>query len=136
MALKLRLVKDGKVIFEVPLYPEDWPRDQLEQELETLEARFDSLSKIFDALSHETRLRMIKRLMEDRDLTMNFADFMRELDLNPKLVWENTRKLCEGGLLEKVEKGRYRCSEFGQIEIMMSLALRRLMEVLDEIERS
>jgi len=136
MALKLQLVKDGKVIFEVPLYPEDWPRDQLEQELETLEARFDSLSKIFDALSHETRLRMIKRLMEDRDLTMNFADFMRELDLNPKLVWENTRKLCEGGLLEKVEKGRYRCSEFGQIEIMMSLALRRLMEVLDEIERS
>ena len=136
MALKLRLVKDGKVIFEVPLYPEDWPRDQLEQELETLEARFDSLSKIFDALSHETRLRMIKRLMEDRDLTMNFADFMRELDLNPKLVWENTRKLCEGGLLEKVEKGRYRCSEFGRIEFMMSLALRRLMEVLDEIERS
>lgn len=135
MALKLQLVEDGKVIFEMPLRPDDWPRDQLEQELERLETNFDSLSSVFDALSHETRLKMIKRLMEETDHSMNFADFMRELDLNPKLVWENTRKLCEGGLLEKVEKGRYRCSEFGRIEFMMSLALRRLMEVLEELER-
>jgi len=135
LALKLQLVEDGKVIFEMPLRPDDWPRDQLEQELERLETNFDSLSSVFDALSHETRLKMIKRLMEETDHSMNFADFMRELDLNPKLVWENTRKLCEGGLLEKVEKGRYRCSEFGRIEFMMSLALRRLMEALEELER-
>ncbi len=131
----MQLVRDGEVILEVPLFPEEWSRDQLEQELETLEASFDRLSKIFDALSHETRLRMMKQLMQDQDHTMNFMDFMRELDLNPKIVWENTRKLCEGGLLEKVEKGRYRCSEFGQIEFMMSLALRRLMDVLEELKR-
>jgi len=135
MALRFQLVKDGEVIFEIPLDPEDWPREKLERELEGLETSFERLSKIFDALSHETRLRMIRQLIEDRDLTMNFAGFMRELDLNPKLVWENTRKLCEGGLLEKVEKGRYRCSDFGRIEFMMSLALRRLMEALEELER-
>jgi len=136
MPLKLQLVEDGKVILEIPLRPEDWPREELERELETLEAGFERLSKVFDALSHETRLKMIKRVMEDADLTMSFADLMRDLDLNPKLVWENTRKLCEGGLLEKVEKGRYRASEFGRIEFMMSLALRRLMEALEEFGRS
>jgi len=134
MTLKLQLVENGRVIFEIPLHPEDWPSGQLEREFETLEASFEGLSRIFDALSHETRLRMIKRLMEERDQTMNFADFMRELDLNPKIVWENTRKLCDGGILEKVEKGRYRCSEFGRMEFMMSLALRRLMETLEELE--
>jgi len=135
MALRLQIVKDGEVVFEVPLDLEDWPRDHLERELAALETSSDSLSKIFDALSHETRLRMIKRLMEERDHTMSFAEFMRELDLNPKIVWENTRRLCEGGILEKVEKGRYRCSEFGRLELMMSLALRRLMEALEELER-
>jgi len=74
--------------------------------------------------------------MGERDLTMNFGDFMRELDLNPKLVWENTRKLREGGLLEKVEKGKYRCSDFGRMELMMSLALRRLMKEFEEMEKS
>jgi len=135
MALRLQIVKDGEVVFEVPLDLEDWPRDHLERELAALETSSSSLSKIFDALSHETRLRMIKRLMEERDHAMSFAEFMRELDLNPKIVWENTRKLCEGGILEKVERGRYRCSEFGRLELMMSLALRRLMEALEELER-
>ena len=134
--MKLQLVKDGKVIYEIPLYPEDWSRDQLERELDALETGFDRLAKIFTALSHETRLRMLRQLMGERDLTMNFGDFMRELDLNPKLVWENTRKLREGGLLEKVEKGKYRCSDFGRMELMMSLALRRLMKEFEEMEKS
>jgi len=136
MALKLQLVRNGKIILDIPLYPKDWSKDQLEQELEALETSFDRLTKTFDALSHTTRLRMLKQLMEESDLTMNFADFVRELDLNPKLVWENTRKLREGGLLEKIEKGRYRCSEFGRIELMMSLALRRLMKEFEEMEKS
>lgn len=133
--MKLQLVKNSKVIYEIPLYPEDWSRDQLERELDALETDFERLAKIFTALSHETRLRMLRQLMGEEDFTMNFADFMRELDLNPKLVWENTRKLREGGLLEKVEKGKYRCSEFGRVEFMMSLALRRLMKVLEDLER-
>jgi len=37
--------------------------------------------------------------------------------------------------LEKVSRGRYRCSDVGQRGfIMMSLALRHLMETLEEIE--
>ncbi|MFQ6095232.1 MAG: ArsR/SmtB family transcription factor [Candidatus Bathyarchaeia archaeon] len=103
--------------------------------MEDLEKDFERFSKIFDALSNETRLMMMRRLMEEEDHTINFADFMRDLDLNPKLVWENTRKLREGGLLEKIARGRYRCSEFGERGfMMMNFALRRLIEVLEEFE--
>lgn len=135
MKLKLQLVRDGEVLFDIPLSPTDWPKEQLEKELEALGDDFQRFSKIFDALCHETRLRMMKRLMEEDDRTMNFADFMRDLNLNPKIVWENTRKLREGGLLEKVDRGIYRCSDFGQRRfILISFAFRRLIEALEEIE--
>jgi len=134
MKLKLQLVRDGEVLFEIPLSPKDWPREQLENELKAFEADFQRFSKIF-ALFHKTRLRMMKRLMEEEDGTMNFADFMRDLDLNPKIVWENTKKLREGGFLVKVARGRYRCSDVGQRGfILISLALRHLMETLEGIE--
>ena len=132
MALKLQLVQDGKIIFEMPLSPSDLPREELVNELGAFEVHLRRFSKIFTALSSETRLMMMKRLMEEKNRTINFTDFMRDLDLNPKIVWENTRKLREGGLLEKIGRGRYRCSEFGETGfIMMSFTLRRLMETLE-----
>ncbi|MGD8505534.1 MAG: winged helix-turn-helix domain-containing protein [Candidatus Bathyarchaeota archaeon] len=135
MKLKLQLVRGNEVLFEIPLSPADWPKEQLENELQAFEADCQRFSKIFDALSHETRLRMMKRLVEEEDHTMNFADFMRDLDLNPKIVWENAKKLTEGGLVEKIDRGKYRCSEIGQTGfILMSLAFRHLMEALDEME--
>jgi DNA-binding transcriptional ArsR family regulator len=133
--LKLQLVRDGEVIFEVPLSPMDWSRKHLENEFKAIEGDFQRFSKVFDALAHETRLRMMKSLVEEEDRTMSFSDFMRDLNLNPKLVWENARKLKEGGLLEKIGRGRYRCSEFGESGfILISFALRRLKEALEELE--
>jgi Mn-dependent DtxR family transcriptional regulator len=73
--------------------------------------------------------------MEEEDCTINFTDFMRDLNLNPKIVWENAKKLREGGLLEKVDRGIYRCSDFGQRRfILVSFAFRRLIEALEEME--
>ena len=135
MKLKLQLVRDGEVLLEIPISPADWPRDWLENESESFETDFQTFPKIFVALSHETRFRMMKRLMEEEDRTISFADFVRDLNLNPKLVWENAKKLREGGLLEKVERGKYRCSEFGQRGfILLSFAFKRLMEALEEME--
>ena len=135
MTLKLQLVRDGKVILEVPLSPTDWPKEQLESEFEAFEDDFDRFSSMFDALSNQTRLKMMRRLVEEEDSTMNFADFMKDLDLNPKTVWENSRKLSDGGFLTKTGRGTYRCSEFGQSAFMtLSLALRRLLESLEEME--
>lgn len=135
MTLKLQLVRDDEVLFEMPLSPTDWPRERLDNELNAVEEDFQRFSQIFDAFSHTTRLRMMSRLMEEEDRTVSFAEFMRDLDLNPKLVWENARKLREGGLLRKAGRGRYSCSEFGQRTfMMMSLALKHLMEEMEELE--
>lgn len=133
MNLRLRLVRDGETLFEIPLSPQDWSKQALEEELEENDDSLQRLSKIFDALSHETRLRMMSHLVEANDRTLTFAEFMQDLDLNPKIVWENSRKLEEGGLLEKTGRGKYACSEFGETFMMMSLALRRLIESLEEI---
>jgi DNA-binding transcriptional ArsR family regulator len=134
MKLKLLLMRDGETLFEVPLSPEDWVRKDLEEELKETEESFERFSKIFDALSHETRLRMMMRLLGADDRTLSFADFMQDLDLNPKIVWENSRKLEKGGLLEKTGRGKYACSEFGETFMMVSLALRRLIESLEEMQ--
>ena len=135
MRLKLQLVRDGEIILQVPLSPLDWSKDQLEEEFKAFEEDFERFSSMFDALSNQTRLKMMRRLVEEEDSTMNFADFMKDLDLNPKTVWENSRKLSDGGFLTKTGRGTYHCSEFGQSAFLtLSLALRRLLESLEEIE--
>jgi len=134
MKLKLQLLKDSKVVFEMPLSMDDWPRERLENELDSFERELDKFTRLFDALSHETRLRMMTHLFEDNNLTLSFADFMRDLDLNPKIVWEGTRKLREGGLLTKSPDGKYRCSDPAVAEfLMLSLALRRLLKAMEEL---
>ena len=136
MKLKLQVVGNGQIIFEMPLSPLDWQKEDLENEFNAIEEDFEKLSRLFDALSHETRLRMMRRVMEEEDHTLSFADFMRDLNLNPKIVWENSKKLEAGGLLEKTGRGKYSCSQSGQTTfIMMSLALRRLVECLEEMDQ-
>ena len=135
MSLKLQLVRGDKVILEIPLSPMDWSKEQLETEFEAFEEDFTRFSNMFEALSNETRLRMMRKLVEEEDRTMNFVDFMRDLDLNPKTVWENSKKLRDGGFLTKTGRGTYCCSEFSQSAFLtLSLALRRLLESLEEIE--
>ena len=135
MKLKLLLVKDDTVISEIPLSLEQWRRKHLEDELESLEKEFDQFSKLFSALANENRLRIMKRLFEDEDVTLGFADLMNDLDLNPKIVWESTKKLRESGLLVKSNNGKYRCPEFGQAEfLMISVALRRLLHIMAQLE--
>jgi len=112
---------------------EEWSKRRLENELASFEQEHERFARLFDALSHETRLRMMTRLFEEGDRTLSFAEFMRDLDLNPKIVWESTRKLREGGFLTKSSDGKYRCSDPGVVGfIVVSLALRRLLEAIEE----
>jgi DNA-binding transcriptional ArsR family regulator len=133
MKLKLQLKRDGKVLFEMPLSMDEWTKQGLERELDFSEPELEKFSKLFDALSHGTRLRMMTRLLGDEDLTLGFGEFMRDLRLNPKTVWDSTRKLQEGGLLVKSKDGRYRASEPGVTEfLLLSLAIRRLFKAVEE----
>ena len=133
MKLKLLIKRNGDTLFEMPLSMEEWPKHRLARELAFSETELDRFSKLFDALSHGTRLKMMRRLLQDEDLTLGFGEFMRDLGLNPKTVWESTRKLQEGGLLVKAKDGRYQASEPGAAEfLLLSLALRRLFKVVEE----
>ena len=135
MTLKIQLVQNNKILFEIPLTIEHWAKDRLENELTSFEREFDRFSKLFHALAHQNRLRMMTRLFGEDDQTLGFSDFMKDLSLNPKIVWESTKKLQESGLLTKSDDGKYRCSEHGQAEfLMLSLALRRLLQTLRELE--
>ena len=132
MKLRLLLKRDGKVLFEMPLSMDEWTKQGL-GELAFSEPEIEKFSKLFDALSHGTRLKMMTRLLGDEDLTLGFGEFMRDLRLNPKTVWDSTRKLQECGLLVKSKDGRYRASEPGVTEfLLLSLALRRLFKAVEE----
>jgi len=135
MSVKVLLVKNNKVLMELPLSADAWPRDRLQRELTSFEEEYERFTKLFDALSHQTRLRMVKRLFEEDDYTLGFTDFIKELGLNPKIVWQNTKKLCDSGLLEKGEDGKYSFSEPGKTEfLMLSFVLRHLREMFESIE--
>lgn len=127
-------MRGDKVILEVPLSTQDWPKEQLETEFEAFEEDFQRFSKMFEALSNLTRIKMMRKLVGKEDRTMNFADFIHDLDLNPKTVWENSRKLRDGGFLKKTSRGTYHCSELGQSAFLtLSLVLRRIFESIEEI---
>jgi DNA-binding transcriptional ArsR family regulator len=132
LKLKWQLVRDGDVVFELPLSPEDWRNEEVQKEFRVVSEDFKKLSRIFDALSNETRLEMMRRMLEEES-GLSFADFMRDLNLNPKIVWENSKKLIDNGLVEKTGRGQYSCSEFGgRAFVLMSVTLRRLIDSLEE----
>lgn len=133
-SLKLKLLRGDKVIVEVPLSILDWPKEQLETEFEAFEEDFKRFSCMFDALSNMTRIKMMRKLIAEENRTINFAGFMHDLDLNPKTVWENLRKLRDGGFLKKTSRGTYHCSEFGQSAfLILSLILRRILDSIEEV---
>lgn len=133
-SLKLKLLRGDKVIVEVPLSILDWPKEQLETEFEAFEEDFKRFSCMFNALSNMTRIKMMRKLIAEENRTINFAGFMHDLDLNPKTVWENLRKLRDGGFLKKTSRGTYHCSEFGQSAfLILSLILRRILDSIEEV---
>jgi predicted transcriptional regulator len=132
MSLKLLLVRNDEIIMELPLSTEAWAQDTLQQELNAFEDEMERFTKLFDALSHRTRLKMVKRLFEQDDDSLGFTDFTRELGLNPKIVWQNAKKLCDGGIMRKGQNGKYGFSETGKAQfITVSLVLKHLQEIFD-----
>lgn len=132
--MKLVLTQKGRIVFEVPLSRQEWQRDILKDEMANVEEDFQHFSRLYSALSHRNRLMMMKLLMEEKNMTKGFAEFSRDLDLNPKLVWENTKKLGQCGLLKRNGNGRYRCSEFGEASFMVSLVLKHIREIFESME--
>ena len=133
--LRLLLVKDEKVLCEIPISPKDWPEEELEEEMDVFIERQGRYSKITEALSNLNRLRMLRYLMNEDDFTHSFSDFIKELGMNPNIIREHTAKLEEAGYLEPIARGRYRFSERGRALFMTAgLAVMRIVETLEAEE--
>jgi len=130
--LRLMLVEDGRVLFEVPLSARGWDREDLRQEFNGLEQDIERFSRLFKVLSNAGRVRMMSTLLEELGRPMAFTDLMQELQMNPKIIWDSTRRLRRTGLIEKDDEGRYRPTDGGEAQfLMIGVALRRLLRILE-----
>lgn len=128
------LVEDGRTLWEIPLEAHQWDRRALSREFDEMEEEMDRFERLFNALANEGRMRMMRALFDDLDMSMAFTELMKELGMNPKIVSDSTKRLRRTGLIEKDNDGRYRPTRRGEAQfLMMSIALRRMLEILDEI---
>lgn len=129
--LKLMLVDDKKVIWEIPLHTSHWEQRDLSREFRAFEREIEQFERLFNTLSNVGRIRMMRRIFESQD-SLTFTELMRMLDMNPKIVSDYIKRLARTGLIEKDDEGRYRSTSRGEAEfLMMSVALRRMIEALE-----
>ena len=127
------LVEDDRVLLELPLTVGGWKESELRDELAGMDTEADRISDLFDTLSNAGRIRMMHALFDDSDHSMAFTEMMNRLGMNPKMVSESMRRLREAGLVEKDEDGRYRPTPGGEAQFLMASALRRLLDIMDEM---
>jgi DNA-binding HxlR family transcriptional regulator len=132
--LKLMLVEDGKVLWEIPLQTRAWDRRSLMRELEDVEDEIDRFEAVFQALANEGRMRMMRSFFREEGRPRGFTELMNELGMNPKVVSDSTKRLRRTGLIEKNKQGKYKTTRAGEAQfLMMSVALKRMLEFLREI---
>jgi hypothetical protein len=128
------LVEDERVLLEIPLSVRNWERRKLREAFDEFENDLDRISKLFNAFSNVGRMRMMRTFFERDVDSIAFTELMNKLEMNPKLVWDSTRRLRRVGLIEKDEAGRYRPTQEGEAPFLMAtIALRNLLKILDEV---
>ena len=132
--LKLMLVEDDKVLWEIPLNARQWDRTSLSREFDEMEGEMARFESLFNALANRGRMRMMRSFFRTTDRSMGFTELMNELGMNPKIVSDSTKRLRRTGFIEKDDEGRYRTTRNGEAQfLMMSVAMRRMLEILDQL---
>jgi len=133
MTLKLQLLKDDSVVFELPLEMNNWNRKQIEKELKLVEHEMRRICAIHEMLSSETRIRMLNNII--RNIDVRFSKLTDELEVNQKIVNENLERLRNLRLINRYEKNprevHYTASKLGFASLLTMAAIRR---VVDELE--
>jgi DNA-binding HxlR family transcriptional regulator len=133
MTLKFQLVKDNKIIYEMPLEMNDSTKTRINEELEILEREIGRVRAIHEMLSSETRIRMLSSII--RNMDVRFSEFMDQLDANQKVVNENLERLRNLHLVNRHEKNprevHYRASRLGFGSFLAMAAIRRVMDELE-----
>jgi len=131
--LKLKLVEDGKTLWEIPLQARNWDRRALSREFEEIDNEIKRFEAIFNALANRGRIRMM-RIFFDMERPLGFTELMNELGMNPKIVSDSTKRLRNTGMIEKDEEGKYKPTRTGEAQfLMMSVAMRRMLEILEQL---
>ena len=132
--LKLMLVEDDKVLWEIPLNARQWDRRSLSREFDEMEGEMARFESLFNALANRGRMRMMCSFFDTTDRSMGFTELMNELGMNPKIVSDSTKRLRRSGFIEKDNEGRYRTTRNGEAQfLMMSVAMRRMLEILEQL---
>jgi Mn-dependent DtxR family transcriptional regulator len=123
--LKLQLVEDDEILWEIPLEVRQWNQSNLIREFDELEEELQRFEDIFQVM---------RMFLEDFNRPLGFTELMNELGMNPKIVSDSTKRLRSTGLIDKDEKGKYRSTRTGEAQfLMMSIAMRRMLEFLERI---
>jgi DNA-binding HxlR family transcriptional regulator len=135
MGLKIQIIKNGRVVFDLPLSIDEWEPESLQRELHDLEDDIHRVQTIHDVFSNETRIRMLCEIV--RTLDCRFSDLMEDLGANQKIVSDGLRRMTKMYLVNRVEKHprdvHYNPSALGFASLAACLIMRRIM---DEVERS
>jgi len=137
MGLKLQLVKDDRILFEMPLGIDEWDRRELEEEIDEIEEEINNVEELHDLYSNKTRIKMLCEIT--RNLDPRFTDLMEELDTNQKVIYDSLQKMMKNDLVERIERHprnvHYRLSQLGFASILMCAATQRVMDIIGkEIE--
>ena len=128
MPLELRLVKDDRILFSVPVWD---PQGPLEIQPEMDDEDFMELANLYSIAANGRRLRMMSELMRRGE--MRFSD-MLEFAVNPKLVRDCMEPMLKAGLVVHDNRREpYRPSELGTaLAIAMTTGMERLLQALEE----
>ena len=131
--LTLKLVENGKTLWEIPLQARNWDRRSLNREFQEIENEIKRFEATFNALANRGRMRMMLAFF-DMERPLGFTELMNELGMNPKIVSDSTKRLRNTGMIEKDEEGKYKPTRTGEAQfLMMSVAMRRMLEILDKL---
>jgi len=132
--LKLMLVDDDKILWEIPLQARQWDRRKLRRELDNMEQENQRFEKLFNAMASRSRMRMMRTIVYQNEVPIGFTELMNRLDMNPKIVSESTKRLRITGLIEKNKEGKYKPTRQGEAQfLMMNIAMKRMLEFLEEL---
>ena len=129
MGTEIQLIKDGKVLFRIPI-PSAEDRPDI-SDFDVDEESIGKLVNIYSIASNEKRLRLMLELARRGE--MRFSD-MLEIAVNPKLLSESIIPMLKEGIVLHEGRGScYKSSEMGTIlAFTMTAGLGRLLTALDE----
>ena len=84
------------------------------------EGLFKFLSEFYKVLSDATRIGILDMLYSNKPKALTFTDIFLRLRKNPNTINIHLKRLMKYGLVEKVEKGKYRITEIGTMALNVS----------------